>query len=149
MIYLFDTNIIIAYLRNNATAMFIEKTYSPLKKEFSPSISAVTLGELRSLALQNNWGDKRLKNLEGILEEIIVIDINAEDILSRYAEIDAFSQCRLAGRKSNFTARNMGKNDLWIASTASVLDATLLTTDNDFDHLHEEFLQVAKIDLVN
>jgi tRNA(fMet)-specific endonuclease VapC len=41
----------------------------------------------------------------------------------------------------------MGKNDLWIAATTSVLDAILLTTDNDFDHLHNEFLQVAKIDL--
>jgi predicted nucleic acid-binding protein len=43
----------------------------------------------------------------------------------------------------------MGKNDLWIAATASVLDATLLTTDNDFDHLQNEFLQVAKVDLLN
>ncbi len=83
------------------------------------------------------------------MEEIIVIDINAEDILNRYAEIDAFSQGRLDSKKSNFTARNMGKNDLWIAATASVLDATLLTTDNDFDHLQNEFLQVAKIDIVN
>ena len=41
----------------------------------------------------------------------------------------------------------MGKNDVWIAATASVLDATLLTTDNDFDHLNKEFLTVAKIDL--
>jgi tRNA(fMet)-specific endonuclease VapC len=149
MIYLLDTNIIIAYLRNNATAMFIEKTYSPLKNDFSPSISAVTLGELKSLALQNNWGEKRLNYLDEILQEVIVIDINSEDILNRYAEIDAFSQCRLEGKLSNFTARNMGKNDLWIAATASVLDATLLTTDNDFDHLQNEFLQVAKIDLLN
>jgi predicted nucleic acid-binding protein len=43
----------------------------------------------------------------------------------------------------------MSKNDLWMAATASVLDTTLLTTDNDFEHLHNEFLQVAKIDLVN
>jgi tRNA(fMet)-specific endonuclease VapC len=77
----------------------------------------------------------------------LVIDLNFRDIIDRYAEIDAFSQGRLDGRKSNFTARNMGKNDLWIAATASVLDATLLTTDNDFNHLHDEFLSVAKIDL--
>lgn len=44
------------------------------------------------------------------------------------------------------TARNMGKNDLWIAATASVTHATLLTTDQDFRHLHKKYLQVAEID---
>lgn len=41
----------------------------------------------------------------------------------------------------------MGKNDIWIAAAASVLNAALLTTDNDFDRLGDEFLTVAKIDL--
>jgi len=40
----------------------------------------------------------------------------------------------------------MGKNDLWIAATASVLSAALLTTDNDFSHLQGYFLQMEKID---
>ena len=40
----------------------------------------------------------------------------------------------------------MGKNDIWIAATASVLDATLLTTDKDFDHLNNEFLNVIWLD---
>lgn len=44
------------------------------------------------------------------------------------------------------TARQMGKNDLWIAATASVLKATLLTTDHDFDHLHTVFVEVVYID---
>ncbi len=47
------------------------------------------------------------------------------------------------------SARNMGKNDIWIAATASVLDATLLTTDKDFNHLDGEFFQVGKIDIRN
>jgi len=34
----------------------------------------------------------------------------------------------------------MGKNDLWIAATAHVTGATLLTTDKDFDHLDPQFL---------
>ena len=93
-------------------------------------------------------GAKRISKVENLLSQVIIADINSEDVINRYAEIDAFSQCRLDGRISNFTARNMGKNDLWIAATASVLDATLLTTDNDFDHLQNEFLQVAKIDLI-
>jgi tRNA(fMet)-specific endonuclease VapC len=40
----------------------------------------------------------------------------------------------------------MGKNDLWIAATASVLKARLLTTDHDFDHLDGIFLDVLYID---
>jgi predicted nucleic acid-binding protein len=44
------------------------------------------------------------------------------------------------------SSRNMGKNDIWIAATASVLNATLVTTDADFDHLNGVFLTVAYID---
>lgn len=36
---------------------------------------------------------------------------------------------------AGLSARNMGKNDLWIAATALYLDLPLHTTDNDFDHL--------------
>jgi predicted nucleic acid-binding protein len=43
------------------------------------------------------------------------------------------------------SARNMGKNDLWIAATASTLNIPLLTTDNDFDHLNGVFLEVKKV----
>jgi predicted nucleic acid-binding protein len=39
----------------------------------------------------------------------------------------------------------MGKNDLWIAATAYILDATLLTADGDFDHLNGSFLDVKKV----
>jgi tRNA(fMet)-specific endonuclease VapC len=44
------------------------------------------------------------------------------------------------------TARNMGKNDLWIAATGSVINATLLTIDDDFNHLNKVFLEVVRID---
>lgn len=37
----------------------------------------------------------------------------------------------------------MGKNDLWIAATAFLLEGTLLTTDSDFNHLNNEFLKVS------
>lgn len=147
MIYFLDTNIIVIYLRNGKVKEFIEKKYSALEKRYSPSLSVVTLGEIRSLAIKNSWGNKRIEKLEELLKEILVIDIDSVDIINRYAEIDAFSQGRLNGRVSKFSARNMGKNDIWIAATASVLDATLLTTDSDFDHLDKEFLKIAKVEL--
>lgn len=43
----------------------------------------------------------------------------------------------------------MGKNDLWIAAAANVMGATLVTTDNDFDHLQPDFLTVDWIDPEN
>jgi tRNA(fMet)-specific endonuclease VapC len=39
----------------------------------------------------------------------------------------------------------MGKNDLWIASTAAILGLELVTTDADFAHLHNVFLEVRQI----
>ena len=45
------------------------------------------------------------------------------------------------------SARNMGKNDLWIAASAMELKATLLTTDKDFDHLHTQLINVEVIDI--
>lgn len=39
----------------------------------------------------------------------------------------------------------MGKNDLWIAATASVLKTKLLTTDMDFDHLDGVFLDLERV----
>jgi tRNA(fMet)-specific endonuclease VapC len=39
----------------------------------------------------------------------------------------------------------MGKNDIWIAATASALNAILVTTDTDFAHLDNEFLSVSHI----
>lgn len=77
-----------------------------------------------------------------------MVDINNEQIIRRYAEIDAYSQCKDPTKPNppEMSPRNMGKNDIWISATASVLNATLLTTDHDFDHLHKVFLTVAYID---
>jgi len=38
----------------------------------------------------------------------------------------------------------MGKNDRWIAATASVPDMDLLTSDKDFEHLDGAYIRLAK-----
>ena len=38
----------------------------------------------------------------------------------------------------------MGKNDIWIAATAHILNLTLVTTDHDFDHLEDIFISLRK-----
>ena len=148
MDYFLDSSIMIAYLREpNATQNYVDRNFKPLEFPNNAIISIVTVGEIKAMALKNGWGITRIRKIEVLLKQVTIADINSEDVINSYAEIDAFSQGRLGGKVSNFTARNMGKNDLWIAATASVLEATLLTTDNDFNHLHDEFLSVAKIDL--
>jgi tRNA(fMet)-specific endonuclease VapC len=39
----------------------------------------------------------------------------------------------------------MGKNDLWIAATASVLNLALLMMDGEFEHLSGVFLGVHRL----
>ncbi len=145
MIYLFDTNILVHYIRQSAVKSFVEQTYNPADATNKAVISVVSVGEIRSLAIQNNWGLARLTALEALFSEFIIADINTEDIINAYAIIDAFSQGKLAAQPLPGSSKNMGKNDLWIAATAHVLEAALLTTDHDFNHLDGIFLKLEKV----
>lgn len=142
MNYLLDTNIILTYLRNNDTRSRIEKQYDPFGENNNPIISVVTVGEIKSIAKRNYWGEKKLNLLEEILESLIITDINSEDVIEKYSEIDAYSQGKLKNNPLPMTARNMGKNDLWIAATATVTNSILLTTDKDFEHLNEKYFPI-------
>lgn len=143
--YLIDTNLLLLNLRQDARWQTVYETYSLYSSE--NYMSVVTLGELYSLALQNNWGNQKLKSLSILSHQFLITDINIIAIIKRYAEIDAFSKGKLQGKSHGLTSRVMGKNDLWIAATASVLDLTLLTTDLDFNHLQNHYLDLALITL--
>lgn len=146
MRYLLDTNILLLYLREDSTSIELEAQYRILEAENLALISVISKGELRALALKNQWGHRRMAKLEGFLDQFFIIDINAEDIIDRYAEIDAFSQGKLTSLQSNFTSRNMGKNDMWIAATASISEARLVTTDKDFHHLDKQFIDLIYVE---
>lgn len=141
--YLLDTNVILLGIRAGKEWALIRRMLG--LDESINFISVVTLGELWSLSFQNNWGIRRIAEMEKLLPQFIIVDINLENIIRRYAEIDAYSQGKLKGKPLAMTARNMGKNDLWIAATASGLNLTLLTTDRDFDHLSPAFLNLQDI----
>ena len=125
----------------------IDRLYDPLNEERTPAISVVSVGEIKSIAIRNRWGNRKITLLETMLNKFVVADINVQDIIERYAEIDAFSQGKLPSQTTPFpfTARNMGKNDLWIAATASILDIDLLTSDKDFEHLDGTYIRLAKV----
>ena len=144
MDYLLDTNIVIHFVRNSKLSEKIEREYFQTK-DLNLYISIVEIGELESIALKNKWGTTKKDEMFNFLSELTIININYKNIIHCYAEIDAYSQGKLENRPSKFSARNMGKNDLWIAATASVLNIPLMTTDTDFQHLDKEFLNVIYI----
>ncbi len=137
MAILIDTNIIIELVRDGGEDI---RNYINPKKELI-YISYVTLAEIQSFAIKLEWGVTRLLKLQNLLDNMEVIGIEEPTILNAYVEIDTFSQGKNQNIRSKLS-QNMGKNDLWIAATASVLEITLITTDKDFDHLNGVFLDV-------
>jgi predicted nucleic acid-binding protein len=144
--FVFDTGIILGYVRDAGYCRYLDAKHQPLISPNLAVISAVSKGEILSLAIQFGWGQPKKDKLKALLDRLPAVEINRDSILDRYAEIDAFSQGKLTSNPLGTGARNMGKNDLWIAATASVLNAKLVTTDGDFDHLNKKYCDVIKID---
>jgi predicted nucleic acid-binding protein len=91
---------------------------------------------LESLALKADWGYQKLNALYTLLRTTLILDLDT-DLAKTYATVDAYSQGTLKFNPlpAGMTARNMGKNDLWIAATALHYDMSLRMADHDFDHL--------------
>jgi tRNA(fMet)-specific endonuclease VapC len=130
---LLDANILIHCIR---------KSISPPRNSF---ISIITVGELKSFALRNRWGYLKQSNLETLLKSFPILEIDG-DLVDTYAIVDTFSQGLLINDPLpvGMSARNMGKNDIWIAATALYFDMELYTQDNDFDHLTHIGLKLNK-----
>lgn len=145
--FVLDTNMVIAALKDQPHWKRAQIDHSLGADDALVMICAVTLAELLSLTEQLGWGTPRKEKLEKLMRRYVIINISHNDLpmMEAYARIDAFSQGKLVGFTLGLISRNMGKNDLWIAATASVTKATLLTTDADFDHLKGIFLQLDRI----
>jgi tRNA(fMet)-specific endonuclease VapC len=140
---LFDTNIILAIVRAKSQLLILEYL-NP--KESPIYVSFINIAETQSIAFQNNWSNIKMEILEDFFSTVRAVDISTS-LLPNYITIDAYSQRKHPDyEKYPFsTPRNMGKNDLWIAATASLLNLQLVTTDKDFDHLETSFLSLRKI----
>ena len=97
-------------------------------------------------SLQFGWGTRKKEQIQRKLNSVRVVSLQSGDLIDRYAEVDAYSQNALPDRELGESDRNMGKNDVWIAATASVVATTLITSDDDFDHLDGEFLNRIYVD---
>jgi predicted nucleic acid-binding protein len=144
-----DTCIILHILRNNVTGQRVLDALANFEDEPALVVSTVTKGELESLKKQQNWGETRCKFLNTFLETVTYIDVNNTDetLHIAYSDIDAFSKRKITDAQGNLligSAKTMGKNDLWIAATANALNANLMTTDGDFDHLDKVYVNLMK-----
>jgi tRNA(fMet)-specific endonuclease VapC len=146
--YVLDTGLLLGYIRGADYAAYAEKRFAFTAPPNISLVSTVTVGEIYSLSLQFGWGENKRRRLEELLIKLPRVDIRDNQVLQKYAEIDAYSQGKyyIKNKQQIISPRNMGKNDIWIAATTSVLKATLLTTDHDFDHLKGVFLDVEYID---
>lgn len=148
---LLDTCVFIHLIKKTSTGEKLLEAIHDFDEMPNLIISVVTKAELRSIMIQNKWGENKIKSLNRIINnEVVCIDITnaAEALLDAYSKIDAYSKRKMPDKTQNLlntSARKMGKNDLWIAATAVALDIPLLTTDSDFDHLQDMFLSVIKI----
>lgn len=141
MALLYDTNTLLLIVRDKTPDEFVRTKVNPITY-----LSWVSVIEIQSIAFRQQWGKIKLNRLDTLLSELSVVDIKDENIVEHYISIDAYSQRSHPTLQLNISARNMGKHDIWIAATASYLGLQLITTDKDFDHLHNVFLKLNRFD---
>lgn len=144
MDFLWDTSLLIHKIRKSHSFEEWNNQYNFFDSGNRNFLSIVSVGEIFSIALQRDWGDKKMEVLQKSMDQFSPLPISKRNIIETYSQIDAYSQGKLKEKPlpKNMTARNMGKNDLWIAATASTIKAKLVTTDNDFQHLDKIYIEV-------
>lgn len=147
MNWLFDTNILVHFIRSSPIAGKVIDELDPFGAVNIPVISVVSYAEILSLVPIFNWGDQKTKQLKNLLSKLLVVPIEAKDIVEAYVEIETYSKGKMISRPLPVgqSAINMGKNDIWIAATARITKSTVVTTDKDFDHLDKVFIDVIKM----
>lgn len=131
-VLLLDTNILLLYSREGTAADKLEAILGLRSGRMEAVVSDISMGESLALAARRNWGTARRRALDELLRNRVVpVGINSRVVQEAYAEVVLFSE------RQTKPARTMGQNDAWIAATARALNCTLVTTDRDFDHLHD------------
>ena len=147
-LYVLDTGILLGYARAAPFAEFVETRYAPTKTPNAACVCVVSLGEIRCFPIRGKCSDKKRENLETVLRQTPVADIHHRSVLDRYAEIATYCQGANPQKPlpNGVSAHALRDNDLWIAATASVVRATLITTDKNFLFLDNVFLNVVQVD---
>ncbi|MBI4502899.1 MAG: PIN domain-containing protein [Gemmatimonadetes bacterium] len=130
-----DTGVLVQLCRGGVIANAIEDRYHLRKRRQAPMVPAVCAGELLAFGRGNGWGAEKLRILEELLSNLLVLETARRPVLEAYAEV-----------AERLRTAPIGQNDLWVAAAARAAGAVLLTTDTDFDRLHPDFIQREYID---
>ena len=149
--FLLDTNMLLGFVREAPWAIKARADYSLGDSETMVFTSVICRGEILALAEKNGWGAKRRTRLDDVLETIPTLDIDQPAILDAYARIDAWTHGKSVASPGNVLppqpAVSMKQNDMWIAATTThACNATLLSTDSDFEHLAGIWLDFVYVD---
>ena len=117
-----DTNVLVHWIRQNATGVQLRDTYRLHERMDRPIYSSIVEGEIRALAKIWKWETAKLESLDEILAELVRVDAGMPEIVRAYAEIYALDK---AG------GHNTGENDIWISAATKAAGAVLLTCDDD------------------
>ena len=135
MRYVLDTNVLLYYVRDAATRQFLERRYQPFSDENDAIVSVASVAEIQVLAAKYQWGRSKRSILQQLIDDVIVVEINSQTLIDTYVDTALYSLNIHPDYPRQGSAIKMGKNDLWIAATTRLTEATLLTSDGDFDHL--------------
>jgi len=110
-----DTDVAPFLFKNDTRA----SVYLPHLRDHQWLISFMTEAELEQWALLSNWQPKRNEWLKALLERFVIVR-SSRDLVLKWAEV--MVAARRAGRR-------LETADAWIAATAVLYDAPLVTHD--------------------
>jgi tRNA(fMet)-specific endonuclease VapC len=137
--FLLDTNILLALIRGKELGQRIDAKFGLRASLRRHVISIASQAEISVIANEREWGDSKRHALQLMFEHVVIVPIDGP-LIDAYVQISAKDKQHAAG------ARNLGKNDLWIAATALQTGLPLLTTDKDFQFLSPNPLTVLWVD---
>jgi predicted nucleic acid-binding protein len=123
-----DTNIV-SYLMKGG---LLAETYSPHVQGKLLAIAFITVGEMYFGAENNNWGDKRRKDLEMRLRNFVVIPYDHE-IARCYGRLTA---------ERKRSGQRIAPNDAWIAACAARHAVPLVT------HNAKDFQGITSLEII-
>ncbi|MFC5624561.1 type II toxin-antitoxin system VapC family toxin [Algoriphagus winogradskyi] len=145
---LLDTSLILHYMRGDATFRKVEEEHHLLTDPGSIILlSAISIGEIEGFFLRKDYGEKQTERWRKLLEKSIILSIDGRDekLMQAYAAIQGYCQNNHP-RLNAANSKIIGQNDMWIAATTYVINATLFTKDKDFVHLKDVFIKLVTID---
>ena len=148
--YVLDTGLLLGFSKNAPWANRVREECKLFAADATVYTSIVCHGEMLAIAERRQWQEAKRAKLREILKGIPAMGIDAPEILSAYAKISAWTKhgksVAPSGEKPPKPAISMAHNDLWVAATAYASRATLLSTDKDFEHMHDIWFPYVYVD---